>query len=129
MTIMLLLRQGFSKLIGNIVISGDLFYLYVILLYDLPDQMITPKHMLGSLARSRFLCLYDSPIVVTIQDDWTNNAQNHSKFGDKLHDPNCLLGCIRCSDVLSLSHRIYNHLLLGTLSANCITIECNMYPD
>ncbi|KAK8523057.1 hypothetical protein V6N12_073768 [Hibiscus sabdariffa] len=57
------LRQG----IIDVVIRVYFAYLHISPIYNLSDEMETPKDVFGSLMRSGFLCLRNGSIVVTIE--------------------------------------------------------------
>ncbi|KAK8680879.1 hypothetical protein V6N13_109817 [Hibiscus sabdariffa] len=61
--IRLRLRQGIS----DVVIHMNFAYLHISSVYDLSYEVEAPKNVFGSLMRSRFLCLCNGSIVITIE--------------------------------------------------------------
>src|SRR5262249_29044132 len=88
---------------------------------DLPNQMVAPEYMFGSLMRPRFLSLCNCSIVITIQRYWINNARNHTKFSDELLDPNRFLCSFRSCNVLGFYGRVCYSILFRAFPADCST--------
>ena len=103
MLIELSLIQCLRERISYIMICGDPFNLHSLSTDDLPDQVVAPENMFGSLMRPWFLGLCNSPIVIRIQWFWINNTRDHSRFSNELLNPNSFFCCIRSCYVLGFS--------------------------
>ena len=123
MTLMLRLRKRFSKRISNICIRWNSANLHITSINNLTNEMISPLYVFGFLVWSRFFCLRDGTIIITVKINGARNTRNHTKFSNELPNPNTLLSRFRSSYILSLSRRVCHSALFGTLPTHCSSVE------
>src|SRR3954464_2587669 len=119
---MLALRKRLRQWVSNVIIGWYSANLHITSIDDLSNEVKASEHVFRSLARSRLLSLRDGSIVVTVEIHRVRNARDNPKFSNELLDPNSLLCCIRCSNILSFCCRIGKCLLLRTLPTHSSTI-------
>ena len=123
MVLEFILGEHFRERVCHIIICWHSFHFHIISCYYLPDEMITPEYMLGSLMRPRFLCLCNGSIVVTINSYWINDGGKHFKLYYVLTHPNCFLCRFESCDILCFCGGVDNRRLLGTFSTDYTSIQ------
>jgi hypothetical protein len=97
-------------------------YLYLTPPNEFLYEVKLPQYVFAFLVIPWLLSLRNSPIVVTLDVQWTRGIRKHSKLDEDLPYPNTFLHKFRSCNVLGFCCRISHSLLLGTLPANNTTI-------
>src|SRR6185312_8589225 len=121
--VVLHLRQRFSKWIGYIVIRSHFANSDFTLCLPFSNYVKSPLDMFDLLMFSWLSSLSNSSIVVTMEVYWTLDGGYNTKFINELANPNCLLGCLRCCQVLGFSCKISGCALFCTLLTKRSFIE------
>src|SRR5690349_1936529 len=110
---MLRLWKRFRQRINNIKISMYFTYLYLTPPNEFLHEVKLPQYVFAFLVVPRLLSLRNSPIVVTVEVQWTRGIRKHIKLDEELPYPNTFLHIFISCNVLDFCCRISHSLLLG----------------
>ena len=108
------LGEHFRERVCHIVICWHSFHFQIITRYYLPDEMITPEYMLGSLMRWWFLCLHNGSIVVTINSFGSVMEETTSSSAMNL--------CIQTATFTASEAAIYSASVVESAILDCLEL-------
>ena len=123
------LGEHFRERVCHIVICWHSFHFHIITRYYLPDEMITPEYMLGSLMRPRFLCLCNAPLLsqYTVIESIMEGTTSSSAMNLR----------IQTASFAASEAVIYSAFVVESVIVDCLELfqltappfSRNMYPD